>query len=471
MQLSDFKNKKVLIFGLGLNDGGVGMVDFFIEAGAQVTITDGKTEQDLTPSLAKLKKYGDKITYHLGENPKQDFLDNDIIIRNPAIKPGNELIEIAKNAGKMIEMEMSLFHKLAPCPIIGITGTRGKSTTTTLIYKFLEKKYGDKVLLAGNIGKSAIRELKNLTKENLAVLEISSFQLDAMGQSKVSPMTAVVTNIYPDHLNWHADMDDYINAKKNIFKFQSKDDYCVINLDNEITRNFSDEVSSHLITFSLKNNKADFYCDDELNVYHGSQKSGINLGKAKLEGEHNLYNMLCAIATVSFHGVEILEDEGKNIVNEILNEFSGVEGRQELIRELNGVKYYNDTCATTLEAMIVALKRFGPKFPKKIIMIAGGVDKGLDYSSLVPLFNEYLKGLVLLEGTASEKISQALDDSEVKNIEISKYFGNFEEAVKKASSMAENGDMIILCPGGSSFNMFQNEFDRGAQFNKFVNNL
>ncbi|MFZ6022421.1 MAG: UDP-N-acetylmuramoyl-L-alanine--D-glutamate ligase, partial [Patescibacteria group bacterium] len=169
-QFPQYEGKKVLVFGLGLNDGGLGMVDFFIDQGAEVTITDGKTEEQLASTLEKLKEKGGKLTFHLGGHVESDFTDNDIIIRNPAIKPDNPYLKLAKDAGKTIEMEMSLFFKLAPCKIVGISGTKGKSTTTTLAYLMLKKKFGDSVILAGNIGKSAIRELPKLTKDNLVVL-------------------------------------------------------------------------------------------------------------------------------------------------------------------------------------------------------------------------------------------------------------------------------------------------------------
>ena len=207
-QFPRYKNKKVLIFGLGLNDGGLGMVDFFVEQGAIVTVTDGKTEEQLKETVTKINKSGKQVTFHLGEHLESDFLNNDIIIRNPAITPDNHYIQLAIKARKTIEMEMSLFFKLAPCKIVGISGTKGKSTTTTLTYLMLKEKFGDKVILAGNIGKSAIRELPNLTTDNIVVLEISSFQLDVLRAAKLSPHATLLTNIYEDHLNWHKNLEE-----------------------------------------------------------------------------------------------------------------------------------------------------------------------------------------------------------------------------------------------------------------------
>lgn len=455
--MQDYKNKKVLIFGLGLNDGGLGMTEFFLSQGAKVTITDGKTEEQLQSTLEKLKKYGEKITYHLGGHLKEDFLDNDIIIRNPGVKPNNKWLRIAQDAGKQIEMEMTIFHKLAPCPIIGITGTRGKSTTATLTYEFLKKKYIDKVFLGGNIGKSAVRELENLTKDNLCVLEMSSFQLKTMGENNISSNIALVTNIYVDHQNWHPDMKDYIESKKSIYKYQTKNEILVVNIDNDITKEFVKDAPGKVITFSLENSSADYYLDENLNVYENGD-SFLNLKVSTLTGEHNYYNVLGAISLSRIYNIS-QED-----ILSVLKKFRDIPGRQELVRELNGIKFYNDTTATSVEAIEAMFKRFSSNYTKKIVMISGGVDKGLEYTKLLPYMERYLKKLVLLDGTASEKFKEIYNSYEGT-------FGNLKKAVDCAYENAESGDMVILCPGGSSFNMFANEFDRGDQFVNYVNSL
>jgi UDP-N-acetylmuramoylalanine--D-glutamate ligase len=455
-----FKNKKVLIFGLGLNDGGLGMTEYFLKQGAQVTITDGKTQEQLKPSLNKLEKYKDSITLHLGGHIEEDFLENDIIVRNPAIKPNNEYLKIAQNAGKQIEMEMSLFHRYAQCPVIGITGTRGKSTTTTLIYEFLKQKYNEKIFLGGNIGKSAIREIDDLDDSNIAVLELSSFQLDTMGENKISPHIAVVTNIYKDHQDWHPSMDHYIDSKKNIYKYQDKNDYLVINIDNDITKTFVKDSKSIVITYSLENKDADYFLDKNLKIFENG-KELLSIDEAKLEGKHNRFNILAAVATSRIY------ETAKEDIEDVLSTFKGVHGRQELIRELNGVKFFNDTTATSVEAVQAMFETFGKKYKGKIIMIAGGVDKGLDYSFLEKEMREYLKHLVLLEGSASEKI-----DMQMKGFaNVHKYYDDFNKAIIEAYDLAESGDMIILCPGASSFNMFANEFDRGNKYVNYVKSL
>lgn len=457
----DFKNKKVLIFGLGLNDGGLGMTEYFLKQGAQVTVTDGKTKQELKETIKKIRRYGRKITYHLGGHLEEDFKNNDIIIRNPAIKNNNQYLEIARKEGKEIYMEMALFHKLCPCPIIGVTGTRGKSTTTTLIYEFLKEKYDKKLILGGNIGKSAIRELPNLTEENLVVLEISSFQLENMGEVKLSPQTAVVTNMFEDHLNWHKDMKEYIDAKKNIFLNQNPEDLLVVNIDNKITSKFPKEAKGKVTTYSLKYKDSDYYLDPSTLEIFERGNLFMQIEELILDGQHNLYNILSAIATVRSLHIE------KESISKVLKTFPGVQGRQQFVRELKGVKFFNDTTATSVEAMIAMFERFGEKYKGKIVMISGGVDKGLNYEKITPLIKKYVKELVLFEGTASEKIYTSLKDWN----HIHKYYPNMKEAVSKAYKISSQGDMVILCPGASSFNMFSNEFDRGDQFVKLVKRL
>jgi UDP-N-acetylmuramoylalanine--D-glutamate ligase len=457
--MDSFKNKKVLIFGLGLNDGGLGMTEYFLKNGAKVTITDGKSEEQLQPTLKKLKKYREQIIFHLGEHKEEDFLENDIIIRNPAIKPDNKYLKIAKEAGKQIEMEMSLFHKLAPCPIIGITGTRGKSTTTALIYEILKRQYGEKIILGGNIGKSAIRELEKLNEKNLAVLELSSFQLDTMGGNQLSSDIAVVTNVFQDHQDWHPTMEHYIEAKKNIYRYQDPGDYLIINIDNEITQKFCNDCRSKVITFSLKNSNATYFLTEDLKVLYNGRKI-FSLQEIKLKGLHNRYNILAAIAATKTYGVE-----NEDIIN-TLQQFEGVHGRQEYVRPINGIDFYNDTTATSVEAVLAMFETFG-EYKGKIIMIAGGVDKGLDYSLLEKQMRDSLKALVLLEGSASEKIAIQMEGFG----NVYGQFSDFKEAIEKAYQLGNPGDMVILCPGASSFNMFANEFDRGRQFVDYVNSL
>jgi UDP-N-acetylmuramoylalanine--D-glutamate ligase len=455
----EYKDKKVLIFGLGLNDGGLGMTEFFLKQGAHVTVTDMRSKEELAKSLKKLSKY-DNVIFHLGKHLEKDFRENDMVVRNPAIKPNNQYLQLAKNSGKEIVMEMALFHKLAQCPIIGITGTRGKSTTTTLIYEIVKEVYKGKAFLGGNIGKSAIRQLSKLDRDSIAVLELSSFQLDGMGEYKVSPHIAVITNVYKDHIDWHGSLEEYINAKKQIFLHQNKDDFLVLNIDDKVSKGFLNQAKGTVKTYSLENKEADYYMNENLEVFENG-KLLLKLKDPILKGKHNHYNMLTAIATTRIYNIS------PKVIKSVLENFNGLECRQEFVREINGVKYYNDTCATSIEAVNAMFERFGEEYRNRIVMIAGGVDKGLDYKLLLNSMRKYLKALVLFEGTASEEIDRIAG----AYVNTYKYFSDMQSAVDKAKEISTTGDMVILCPGASSFNMFLNEFDRGQKFVDYINSL
>jgi UDP-N-acetylmuramoylalanine--D-glutamate ligase len=435
------------------------MTEFFLKQGAHVTVTDMRSKEELAQPLEKLSKY-DNITFHLGKHLEKDFTENDIVVRNPAIKSDNQYLQLAKNSGKEIVMEMALFHKLAPCPIVGVTGTRGKSTTTTLIYEIVKEVYKNKAFLGGNIGKSAIRQIDKLNKDSIAVLELSSFQLDSMGESKVSPHIAVITNIYQDHIDWHGSLEEYINAKRQIFLHQTKEDFLVLNMDDKVSKSFIDQAKGTVKTYSLENREANYYMNKKLEVFENG-KLLFKLTDPILKGKHNHYNMLAAIATSRIYNIS------PKIIKSVLENFKGLECRQEFVREIDGVKYYNDTCATSVEAVNAMFERFGEEYRNRIVMIAGGVDKGLDYNLILNNMRKYLKALVLFEGSASEEINKIAG----AYIDTYKYFSDMKSAVDKAKEISTSGDMVILCPGASSFNMFLNEFDRGQKFVDYINSL
>jgi len=456
-----FKDKKILIFGLGLHDACVSAIEYLINRGAAITVTDIKSKKELLPSIKKLKKYRNKIVYHLGGHQKKDFKNHDLIVKSVAIPEGNLWLKIAERAGLPIETDISLFFKLSPSKIIGITGTKGKTTTTSLVYQLLKKQYPKKVVLGGNIRKGILRQLPKLTNKHLAVSELSSFQLDSLSQTNCSPIVSIITNIYPDHLNWHQNMKDYLNAKKNIFRFQKKSDYTVFNFDNPKTKNIANRFEAKKIPFSLVKKSTPYYLDKTGQIWEKSRKL-TNVSQFPLKGKHNWYNTLAAIAGTRSLGVS------KTNTDHVLSNFKGAPGRQKKIRIVRGVSFYNDT-TTGVEAMIAALERFGPEYQKKLIFISGGVDKGVDYWPIKSLVKKYLKAIVLLEGTASEKIFKTVKDT--PGLTIKKYFSDFQKAIKQVFGLASAGDAVILCPGGASFNMFAHEFDRGDQFAACIKNL
>lgn len=435
--LNELKNKKILIMGLGLypKGSGVSAARFFADLGSRVTVTDLKKRKDLSSSIKLLSKY--KIRYVLGHHSKRDFIEADLIIKNPAVRKDSRFLEYVKRRNIPIETDISIFFKLCPAKIIGITGTRGKSTTASLTYELLRSE-NKNVFLGGNIQNSPLNFLDKLDKDSLVVLELSSWMLESLGRR--SPEIAVLTNIMPDHLNTYKNMNEYIRAKALIFKYQKKEDLGVINYDNQIAREVGKKIKVKKKWFSLKKK-------NKLNNY---------LKFVKLPGEHNLYNALAAINVASIFKVS----DGN--IRKTLEEFKGVPNRLEFIREINGVKFYNDTTATTPDAVIAALKALKSK---NIILIAGGTDKNLDYKELAGLIADYVSVLVLLPGTATDKLrAHLIKESNLEPVTAR----NMKEAVLKAKEMAKKGDIILLSPGAASFGLFKNEFDRGEKFIKEV---
>lgn len=402
----NFSGKKILIMGLGLHGGGAEAAKYFYSKGADVLVTDLKKEKELNLSL--LENF--PVKYVLGRHRKKDFKEADLVIKNPAVPWSSEYLKLAK--GK-VKSDVMIFFELCPREqIIGITGTKGKSTTAFLTYLLLKEKYP--ALLAGNIGISPFKILDKITKETKVVLELSSFGLEGLQKS---PKTALITNILPDHLDRYKNMEEYIEAKKNIFRYQEKEDILILNYDNLRTRMFSKEAKGKVCFFSEK----DF-------------SGAITVAKTmKVPSEK---------------------------IKKVLKDFKGLPGRQELVREKEGVRYYNDTTATMPEAVIKALKSFN-----NIILISGGVDKGLKYNSLSKEIQKKVKFLILLPGSASELIAKRV--SKKKTFFVS----SMKEAVKKSASLSVKGDNVILSPGAASFNLFKNEFDRGDIFKEEVKKI
>ncbi|MBI3335472.1 MAG: UDP-N-acetylmuramoyl-L-alanine--D-glutamate ligase [Candidatus Portnoybacteria bacterium] len=453
MILRDLKNKRVTVMGLGRLGGGVGVVKFLAAHGAKLLVTDIKKAEELEDSLKKLRGISN-VEFVLGHHRNEDFIERDFIVKNPGVPKRSPYLLRASQARIPIETDISLFFKLAPCHTIGVTGTKGKSTAASLIQKFLASSYS--AFVGGNIGITPLELLDKIDANSLVVLELSSWQLEDLAPHKVSPYVAVILNVYPDHLNRHPDLQDYIEAKKNIIRYQTSEGSAVLNYDDPIVREFSSEVKGKLYFFSKREEVNGAYMKGE-KVYFGQGEEGIiDRVHISLPGEHNLSNILAALTLAKIYKVSSRD------ISKALESFTGIPWRQELIREIGGIAFYNDTTATIPEAAIAALKRF----EKNIILIAGGVDKGLDYRELAKEIANRVKFLVLLPGDASEKINSRLTthDSRLKVIKVE----GMEEAVKSAFKNAQSGDTIILSPGAASFNVFKNEFDRGEQFNKAV---
>lgn len=464
MELSFFKNKKITVMGLGLHGGGIGTVKFLVAHGAKVIVTDLNTKEKLSASLEKLKGLKN-ITYVLGQHRMEDFSNVDMVIKNPAAQWTDKHIKFALENKVPVEMDSSLFFKLCKNPIIGVTGTKGKTTTATLIYEIL-KSAGKNPVKIGIGQVSVLDKLLTLKKDSIPVFELSSWRLSALGRAKLSPHIAVFKNIMPDHLNYYGTMEKYLQDKKYIFSNQKSKDWLVINSDDELLLEASKDVHSQVVKFSyhpLKRSKAVFIEDDVIYLNNGIDvKKLVSIKEITIPGHHNLSNVLASIGAVYAYGLSALE------IKKVLPGLKGVAHRLEFVREVGGVKFYNDTAATIPNAAISALS----SFEKPIVLIAGGTDKNLDFTEYAKEILEKAKSLVLLKGNATEKLLEKLkknaDEEFLQNIET---VGSMEEAVLLAQKKAEKGDVVLLSPGAASFGLFLNEFDRGDKFRDAVKKL
>lgn len=441
------KNKKIAVAGAGISN--TPLIKLLVEYGADVLVCDKKK----TVEQLKEQFPGQNIKFSAGE----DYLKNlncDIIFRSPGIRPDIDEFKDAVARGAHLTSEMEVFFDLCPCKIFAVTGSDGKTTTTTLISKFFENG-GYKVHLGGNIGKPLLPEIASVSENDAVVLELSSFQLFTL---KKSPHIAVVTNLSPNHLDWHRNMQEYIDAKKNIFLYQDKNCRLVTNLDNEPSVEISKEAKGSVMLFSRKKD-ADICLKDGYITVKGEKI--LDTGKILLPGVHNIENYMAAIGAV--YGYVKKED-----IEKTAESVKGIEHRIEFVREKDGVKYYNDSIASSPTRSIAGLRAFN----KKVIMIAGGYDKHIPYDCIGDEIAKYVKVLVLTGQTAA-KIRAAVENSSLydeKNLKIIEE-SDFKKAVYAAKDNAENGDTVILSPASASFDMFKNFEERGKYFKEIVNSL
>lgn len=426
--LLDFDNlygKRVTVMGLGLLGGGVEVVKWLVEKRSNVLVTDLKTKKQLKTSLEKLK--GLNVKYVLGKHRQQDFVNADLIIKNPGVRRDSSFLRIAQKNKIQIESDLSLFFRLFKGKIIGVTGTKGKSTTVSLLAHIL-KTAKKKFIFGGNIGQSPLNYLNK--KYSLALLELSSWQLGDMAHLKKSPQIACITTIFPDHLDTYKNFQEYINAKKLIFKYQTKKDFLILNVDNQIVKKFAKETKAKVKYFSQKKRK------------------------------HSSENILAARATALVLKIPLVT------IEKSLKTFKGVPNRLEFVREKNGVKYYNDSTSTVPQSTILALELLGDQ--KNIILISGGADKQLDFRKMSKIISKKCRALILLPGTATTKIEKEL---RIINYELKMKAGDMEEAVSLANKISEKGDIVLLSPGCASFGIFQNAYHRADQFIRAVKYL
>jgi len=464
MHTSFFKDKKITVYGLGLHGGGVGVVKFLVANGAKVIVTDLSSREKLATSLEKLKGLKN-IKYVLGQHRSEDFTNVDMVIKNPAIAWTDQHVKLALEKKVPVEMDSSLFFKLCKNKIIGVTGTKGKTTTAVLIYEIL-KSAGKNPLKVGIGQASVLDKLALLKKDSLVVFELSSWRLSALGRAKLSPQIAVFKNLMPDHLNYYGTMEKYLKDKKYIFTNQKPKDFLIINYDDEKLKEIANQAPSQIIKFSyepIKKSKSVFVEDESIYLNNGIDVLKLIAVKdITLAGRHNLSNVMAAIGAVYAFGLSPLE------IKKALPNLKGPLHRLEFVRELLGVKYYNDTTATIPQAACLALQTF----ERPIILIAGGSDKNLAFEEFAQEIIKKTKRVILLEGKATEKLLFQLkkygDEIFLASLEI---VDSMEKAVSLARKFAEKGDIVLLSPGAASFGLFNNEFDRGEKFREAVRGL
>ncbi|MCH5298302.1 MAG: UDP-N-acetylmuramoyl-L-alanine--D-glutamate ligase [Ruminococcus sp.] len=450
------KGKKVCFVGIGTSN--LPLIEMFAKKGAVVSACDRQSYDALGENAVRAEKAGAKLI--LGDDYLEN-IDTDILFRSPGTPFYRPELEALKQKGVVVTSEMEVFFDLCPCKIVAVTGSDGKTTTTTIISELL-KAAGKTVHLGGNIGIPLLPIIEEINSDDYAVVELSSFQLISM---RKSPDIAVVTNLAPNHLDIHKDMDEYVDSKKNIILHQDAFSKAVLNLDNEISDSFTPYVRGKLTKFSRRNTVENgAYLDGSTIVYndYGAKTEVLDINDIRIPGMHNVENYLAAISAVwGIVDVETIADVAKT--------FAGVEHRAEFVRKLDGVEYFNDSIASSPTRTAMGTLSL---YDEKIIIIAGGYDKHIPYEPLGPVICDKVKVLILMGDTAP-KIEKAVKNSSnyCENNPVIINVDNMEEAVAAARKNAVAGDRVSLSPASASFGLYKNFAERGNHFKEIVNNL
>ena len=441
------KDKKIAVLGLGVSNRP--LVRLLLDFGCNVTGCDKTPREKLDGEVLELEKAG--CTLHVGE----DYLDGveaDVVFRTPGMHPANPAIQALVSRGAQVTSEMEVFFEVCPCTILAVTGSDGKTTTTTLVSEML-KTEGKTVWLGGNIGTPLLPLVRQMQPSDFAVVELSSFQLMDM---KRSPARAVITNLAPNHLDIHKDMAEYVQAKTNIFRYQDENGILILNADNPITAAFRGNGKT---LFFSRQKEADVCLVDGVICRHGEKV--LKASEILIPGVHNVENYMAAIAMVD----GLVSDE---TIRQVARTFGGVEHRIELVRIKDGVRFYNDSIASSPSRTIAGLR----SFPEKVILIAGGYDKHIPYDVLGPEICAHVKKL-FLGGATGEKIRRAViscPEYDPKALEIM-VCGSFEPAVRAAAEAAKAGDVVLMSPASAAFDQFKNFMVRGDFYKKLVKEL
>lgn len=457
--INELKTKKIAIIGAGVSN--LPLIKILVEQKCDITVFDKKELVDMDDATSKYI-IDNNIKTSLGDGYLDDLNGFDVIFRSPSFLPTNScLVEEAKR-GALITTEIEQVIKLSPCPIIGITGSKGKTTTTTILYNILVGM-GYSTYLGGNIGTPLFFKLDEMKENDLVVLEMSSFQLMSM---MVSPDISVITNISPDHLDVHGSYEEYINAKKHIFKNQNNNGILVLNLDDEIVSTFIDEAKGEVRYF--KNNSKDksilkdSYVLSDGYICYNDEKI-IDTSKLLLRGNHNFLNICAALNAIKDY-INVSNKE----LEEIVMNIKGVHHRLEFVREINGVKWYNDSASTTPDKALAGIYAFS----EPIILIAGGYDKNISYEPLAKPILDKVSKLILFGATRDKIYNVVMKECQVTGKSIPIYLlDSLEEVVNVANEVSESGDVVLFSPASASFDMFKNAYQRGDLFKSIVEKI
>jgi UDP-N-acetylmuramoylalanine--D-glutamate ligase len=457
--MKDWNGKRVLILGAARQ--GLALARWLSVHGAHVTLSDMRNEDDLRVARQSLAEFG--ITWALGGHPLELLDSTDVLCPSGGVPLTLPIVAEAISRGIPLSNDSQIFMEVVPCRTIGITGSAGKTTTTTLVGNMAKLAYGDKAYIGGNIGDPLLKYVDEMKPEDIAILELSSFQLDQM---TISPNIAAILNITPNHLDRHGTMEAYTAAKAHILEFQSKDDVAVLRRDDKGAWNLRSEVNGRLFAFSLKELDegldGTYYHDGLLNLRDGNAYLPLILReKVLLRGDHNVANVLAAFAIGHAAGFSL------DALLEAVEDFRGVPHRLELVRELNGVRWYNNSIATAPERTIAVIHAFD----EPIVLLLGGRDKDLPWEDLIALANERVDHIVLF-GEAAEKIEKTVAGLGLgkTRFTLSRVNG-LHEGVLKAAEIAEPDDVVLLSPGGTSFDEFKDFEERGERFVAWVQEL
>lgn len=453
------KKEKIAIIGAGVSN--MPLIKYLGELNCNVTLFDKNDRESLDTKIIEAVN-----RYHIKSFFGKDYLKNlvgyEIIFRSPSCLPTNEYLKKEMERGATVTTEIEQVIRLAPCKVIGVTGSKGKTTTTTIIYNIL-KKLGYSTYLGGNIGKPLFVDLPKMKKDDIVVLELSSFQLMDM---KVSPSIAVVTNISPDHLDIHSDYDEYIDAKKSIFKNQLDNDILVLNYDDKIVRNFGKEARGNIRYFGSEDQELEQYKNSYIldgNFIKYNNDNIIDTRKLLLKGEHNYLNV-CAAMNAILEYINVSNDELEDIVKNI----SSVAHRLEFVRVINGVEWYNDSSSTTPDKAIAGITAFS----SGVVLIAGGYDKNISYETLAPPILDKVSKLILFGDTKNKIYDAVMKLSRQTGKSIPIYvLDTLEEVIDAAYQVSKPGEVVLFSPASASFDMFKNAYQRGDLFKEIVNNI